>query len=450
MSAKLLENSFYGALADFPLLAGYLHEVRTGWLQVVVDKFNLNMPEFKETQSAIHFDTLESARFSPKALPSYMATTTAFAVGNSVAAVKLAKVHVMRLKGNSGVVIFASLAHGVVDAVGYSAFINRWAEISKHFAQGGNDQNVPLKTVNSHRYLIYRDLSPMLQTSDNLLKDVYLPSTLFSRIIAWIAPEKRARLLGSINSFVGTTNCCYYISKQSLDQLHSAVEQISKSAEQISYNDVLTALCGIVMAQSINQSQQSSRFWSQIARLFTQAKPDSPSARFDISMAVDIRPRIGKLASLNYVGNCMIKQVIPCKFNDLISQDESTIMDILAQLSTKVRAKTNASSPEYISQFIRTVDAEPDCFVRPLVCGTRYPMKLLTTNHTRVNYYSADFGWEIPEWVNPIEGSFPNFIGILPTYPSLDGYHIHVMASKQVHQGFKSSQIWSKYFECVH
>ncbi|KAJ2303580.1 hypothetical protein IWW55_002854, partial [Coemansia sp. RSA 2706] len=169
--------------------------------------------------------------------------------------------------------------------------------------------------------------------------------------------------------------------------------------------------------------------------------------RFDISMAVDIRPRLSELATRNYCGNGMVKQVVQCDFENLL---QPITLKMLAAMAGRVRQKTKASTADYISQFIHAVDAEQDCFVRPVVAGTRYPMKVLTTNHTRVNYYAIDFGWGIPVHVNPIEGSFPNFVGILPASPPLDGYHVHVMASKSVHSKFKSNSFWMSHFDFVH
>ncbi|KAJ2551463.1 hypothetical protein GGH95_005918, partial [Coemansia sp. RSA 1836] len=74
MPTELLHESFYLALLDFPLLVGRFKANGSGHAWVVVDKDNLNIPEFLESQSSMHFDDLQSAKFSWDALPKGAAT----------------------------------------------------------------------------------------------------------------------------------------------------------------------------------------------------------------------------------------------------------------------------------------------------------------------------------------------------------------------------------------
>ncbi|KAJ1718701.1 hypothetical protein LPJ61_006507, partial [Coemansia biformis] len=49
MPTSLLEESFVDLLHEYPLLSGALHENKRGRYTIVVDRDNLNLPEFKET-----------------------------------------------------------------------------------------------------------------------------------------------------------------------------------------------------------------------------------------------------------------------------------------------------------------------------------------------------------------------------------------------------------------
>ncbi|KAJ2880900.1 hypothetical protein IWW38_005877, partial [Coemansia aciculifera] len=74
MPTKQLRESFYLALLDFPPFVGYWEVDGSGRGRVVVNKDNLNLPEFRESHSSMHFNDLQSAKFSWNALPAGVAT----------------------------------------------------------------------------------------------------------------------------------------------------------------------------------------------------------------------------------------------------------------------------------------------------------------------------------------------------------------------------------------
>ncbi|KAJ1953527.1 hypothetical protein EC988_002942, partial [Linderina pennispora] len=69
MPSRKLEDAYYKTVLQFPLLAGYIKKKGSGMLQVVVDKSDLNLPGYRESQSDTHFSDIKSADFSPATWP---------------------------------------------------------------------------------------------------------------------------------------------------------------------------------------------------------------------------------------------------------------------------------------------------------------------------------------------------------------------------------------------
>ncbi|KAJ1909472.1 hypothetical protein LPJ71_003513, partial [Coemansia sp. S17] len=118
MPGDALQDSFYKTLLEFPLLAGHLYMGAEGRGSVVVDRNNLNLPEYRESTCDVHFDELKAANYNwdlfPKDLVSVCVVTTAGADG----VIKLANIHCARLRDNSGMLLFANMSHYVVDGIG--------------------------------------------------------------------------------------------------------------------------------------------------------------------------------------------------------------------------------------------------------------------------------------------------------------------------------------------
>ncbi|KAJ2541330.1 hypothetical protein EV175_006149, partial [Coemansia sp. RSA 1933] len=124
---------------------------------VEIDRDNLNMPVYTDTNWDLDFKQTRDAGFSPKLLPETFDNARGFTTASrfGIKSAKLGIFHVRRLKNHSGIVIFASTAHGIVDGYGFSAFVHRWAEISKLMHKSPT-QKVP-ERVFSHDRAIHND-----------------------------------------------------------------------------------------------------------------------------------------------------------------------------------------------------------------------------------------------------------------------------------------------------
>ncbi|KAJ2795162.1 hypothetical protein H4R20_005974, partial [Coemansia guatemalensis] len=93
MNTKLLKDSLFQVLQEFPHLAGVLQKDSPDALNVVVDPNALNIPEFKETHCDMHFDEAKLANYSQLMLPKGANTTDAYLRGGPGKADKLASIN---------------------------------------------------------------------------------------------------------------------------------------------------------------------------------------------------------------------------------------------------------------------------------------------------------------------------------------------------------------------
>ncbi|KAJ1728165.1 hypothetical protein LPJ61_004183 [Coemansia biformis] len=262
MPTELLHDSLYDTLSKFPVLVGRLRKGDNGFLSVAVDKYDLNMPEFKEIYCDTHYDELAEANFSTKCLPNWDSTSSAFATGRRVDEIKLASVQIVRLQDNSG---------------------------------------------------------------------------------------------------------------------------------RMSHNDLMVTLITVAMAQC----------------------------------------------------------AIPPLTNEFDELQQPVTLGLLGTVAKRVRHSVDAVTTEFVQQFADGVHSSRDCYLRPIVCGPKHPMKILTTNHTRLGYYENNFGFGAPAWVCPPEGLFPNFIVMLPAPPNKDGYNIFINAPTDILDRVKAHEYWSSMTEFV-
>ncbi|KAJ1955099.1 hypothetical protein GGI12_005641, partial [Dipsacomyces acuminosporus] len=104
MPFDVLKESFYKALEKFPIFAGYIRgEVKSN-LRVVVDRGNLNMPEYRESTSDVSYAELKAASFSWDKWPKTLKTSILSPLDYK-GRIKNVKVQVIRLKDNGGMVI---------------------------------------------------------------------------------------------------------------------------------------------------------------------------------------------------------------------------------------------------------------------------------------------------------------------------------------------------------
>ncbi|KAJ2255556.1 hypothetical protein GGI13_001558 [Coemansia sp. RSA 455] len=391
-------------LLDFPILVGHLEMDGSGHARIVVDRDNLNLPEYLESQSDVHFQDLHASKFSWDALPRGVATTGSVTRASADGTIKLANIHVVRLQDNSGLVLFINTTHAVFDGIGYCTFVNRWAEIAKWMRSGDTTSELPVF---------------------------------------------QGALIGSAVSLPHNKGHLFHISSHMLALLHSSIKEYVDCTERISDNDILTALVSMLVAQS--EAEQIT--WSShlgilnylasylIPSVFVQDRRE-----FATEIVIDMRPRLAGLRNAKYMGNAVFAG---CLTNSLESMTGGINACSLALVARRVRQLVSRIGAPYIGQLFDTLNNDPSHFMCPLAQDiTRIPA--VVSNQSRFELYKADFGSGIPAWVSPIEIQFPHYVAIIPVHPSIGGYGIHITMSKKAMANILCNKFWMNTVDLVY
>ncbi|KAJ2014969.1 hypothetical protein GGI14_004553 [Coemansia sp. S680] len=440
MPAEQLRESFYTALLDFPILVGHLETDGSGHAKVVVDPDNLNIPEFLESQSSVHFRDLQEAKFSWDALPSGVNTVGAVTSADSSGVIKAANVHVVRLQDNSGIILFISMAHYIADGVGYSTFVNRWAELCRWIRSASATSEKPACHYSFERSTIFDKLPEDRKALDGPTLELITTTGPLVRWLAWISPKSRATLISKHFSIMSLKGHVFHIPASRLASLRASVQGHLSSDTRISDNDILTALLAMTAAQSEAECRRDSASASYISSLVSYLFPSmyAPDTRFVTQVVVDMRPRLKGLSAANYTGNSVITRCLAYSMESLTSgiNEQS-----LAPIAKSVRQLVNGVDPQYIGQFVDTLHKDPLCFMYPAAYGPSKATMMLS-NQSRFPLYSADFGNGIPTWVSPIQTLFPKFSSIIPAHPLTGGHVVYICMAEQAMTKLLQNKFW--------
>ncbi|KAJ2704249.1 hypothetical protein FB645_003404 [Coemansia sp. IMI 203386] len=159
MKSDALRSSFFKTVQQVPMLAGHLQADSRGNISVVVDPENINLPEYKESNSDVHFDELEADGFSWRSWPKGINTAGPMTRANKEGVIKLANVHAIRLKQNSGFIFYISMVHYVVDGPAHADIVQRWCLNYQWMANQKTGNPKPLAPFSTDRNLLKQSLS---------------------------------------------------------------------------------------------------------------------------------------------------------------------------------------------------------------------------------------------------------------------------------------------------
>ncbi|KAJ2060952.1 hypothetical protein GGI17_003376 [Coemansia sp. S146] len=402
MPGDALRASFYKALLEFPVLAGYLHMGSEGRGLVVVDRGNLNLPEYRESTCDVHFDELKAANYHwdlfPKGLVSVCVVTTAGADG----VIKLANIHCARLRDNSGMLIFANMSHYVVDGIGYCAFMDRWAEYCRQVCCDDVGSVVEHRVFHFDRNIVQKALSLDRHPTSAAASDMFFVPRFAASALAWISPALRGRIMSVVASMGKPEAHMFHISKKRLEALRCSLSNHVPSDVHLSDNDLIASLASLAIVNGIQRAATSScgggilsRLMSVCSSIFGDlfAKTEGEHITFLIA---DIRHRLG-ICDSGYTGNCVIPQLI---VNSLQRMESPITPESHAHVASRVRAAVQEFDRPYISQFVETLNRCPSSFAQPLVYTINHPEKVFITNQSRFPLYKLDFGFGTPAWVD--------------------------------------------------
>ncbi|KAJ2753079.1 hypothetical protein GGI19_003380 [Coemansia pectinata] len=448
MSSEQLRDSFIMTLLDFPILVGHLEMDGSGHARVVVDKNNLNLPEYLESQSSVHFRDLQASKFSWDALPRGVATTGSVTTSNLDGTIKLANAHVVRLQDNSGLALFINTTHAVFDGIGYCTFVNRWAEISKWMRSGNTTNELPMFQGRFTRDTLAKHMPVERRALDGCTREMFTKSGLLSRWLAWISPRTRGALIGNAVSLPHNKGHLFHISPSMLALLHCSIEEYVDCTERVSDNDILTALVSMLVAQSEAEQTTWHSHLSSLASLASSLIPSifAQDRMFATEIVIDMRPRLAGLSAAKYTGNAVFAGCLTNTFENVTGGISARSLALVAR---RVRQLVSHVDAPYIAQLLDMLNSDPSRFMCPLAQDiTRMPA--VVSNQSRFEFYNADFGSGIPAWVSPIEIQFPHYVSIIPVHPLAGGYGIHITMSERAMANILRNKYWMNTVDLIY
>ncbi|KAJ2160355.1 hypothetical protein GGF46_002303 [Coemansia sp. RSA 552] len=451
MASGTMRVSFYRTLLDFPILAGSVRIDAQGHGFVDVDRGKLNMPEYLETQSQVHYSEVEAAGFRWGAIPEQVATVGTFPTCGDSIHIKLANVNIIRLRDNSGLVLFVSIPHYVMDGVGYCAFVNHWAETCKLIGAGTTETQLPRSSWRFNRSAIPNSLPESRTPLGRTMRDIYDSPSWAGSLLGLMLPETRGRLLTFINGIIGGEAHVFHISRASLDGLKAAVQQYVPCGQRVSDNDVLTSLINSVVAAAIHDLRVGSNTESGILEtMFRQAMSMlmGKHDEFLTMLVLDARPRLKGLAQAKYSGNCVT--CIPFKSPLAQIAQSELAPETFATMCGNVRAAVSSTDAPLLGELYDIQQRDSASYAHAMAGGLFYSEKLVLSNQSRFSLFQNDFGSGIPSWVSPIPFFYANFASVLPVHPAANGYNVYISTETGTMRQILKNQLWTTYTEFVY
>ncbi|KAI8326432.1 transferase family protein [Martensiomyces pterosporus] len=441
MPSEQLKTALYPALQVFPILAGHLKQTGDDCFSMVVDKDNLNMPEYLESTSDVHYNDIKSAGFDRRTWPSGVATTGATMAPNASGVIKTTNVHIVRLKNNSGLILFLSIIHCVADGFAYFAFLNHWAAVCKAIRSGTVETPKPVVEFTFDRSIVEQGLPTERKQLDPTTSSIFAQPNLLSKWLAWLSPKTRGRMLRCLVSLITTETHVFHIADNTLETLRSSACEFVPEGMRVSDNDVLVALLNKTYAQAQRSAKEKgsnivTRVLGSIGRATFGRLLDTEEHQVT-GIACDIRPRIGVIDK-NYIGCPQIASFVSSPLDDLLTP---TTAESLANIAFDVRRSVHNLDASYVATVIDTINSVPSFFARPLVYLIRHHV-IFTSNQTRLRMFEADFGDSNQEWVTIIQET-PDIFAIMPCPPPIKGVNVMMCIKASIFKGILANEFWT-------
>ncbi|KAJ1663386.1 hypothetical protein EV178_005037 [Coemansia sp. RSA 1646] len=426
----VLEASFYRALEEFPILTGHIKTGNDSRNFVVIDKNHLNLPVYTDSLCNVHFQTLKDADFDIKLLPVDYSSACKTPAPHGIIGrcMKLAEFHVLRMKDDSGMCIFASIAHTIFDGTGYDSFIKRWAEISKCIFAAQDQQDIrdieiPVQSFQHDRSILETSKHNGSDAIEPEIRDILNTSTAIARWVAWFSPELRGRIFKYLLSSPNIQNYYVRLSNLACEYLVQLVQPLAEpGVSHLSANDVITALATVLFSQALHKA----------GRL-------NGETVFLTNIMIDMRPRVKRLTNANYMGNAVL---INGTTNSLDLIMKGCSPQVLATVACSIRRIVDGIDERYCNQMGSLLNKNPSGCVDLAIQLTKASNEFMCTNHTRFGCYETDFGSGTPALVRPAFLTAENDFAIMPAHPDIGGYELAFTTVPEVAVFMMKSEYW--------
>ncbi|KAJ1662565.1 hypothetical protein IW140_005294 [Coemansia sp. RSA 1813] len=435
MSPEIIRSSFYQTLQEFPILAGHFKMGKDRQEYISVDRKKLNMPTYTDRNWDIDFKQIKDTGFNTNMLPETFHEASGFPIVSrfGTTGAKLGVFHVRRLKNFSGVVVFASIAHGAVDGHGYAAFMNRWAELSKLMHKNTTEKEVGLPTRTfSHDRSISRAYNPDdIDALDAFTLKAIANGSVITRFIAWLPADKRNLIFKATMPTEQLVCCSFHVPNRAIKALRESVQEYAPHGTRYSVNDVIAALMTMVIGQAMHKTSVENQ------NNFGNRNSDGDDTM--TAVTVNTRLRLNDPSAKDFVGNLSFARYI-LNHQALVQAD--TNPRNISAIAANIREGVSVIDEKYIGQFNRLINSEPDMFVRVGTSYLNFKNRLVVSNVTKSGYYEADFGAGIPCLVRPTYRTIMNTIFIMLGHPDVGGYDLVMTLKKDVAKMVSQNEKW--------
>ncbi|KAJ1860234.1 hypothetical protein LPJ73_001467 [Coemansia sp. RSA 2703] len=436
MQSETLRNSFFMTMQQVPMFAGRIKTEGRGRVSIFVDKDNINMPDYRESSSDVHFDDLKAAGYSWSSWPQGVNTAGPMTEAGEDGEIKLINVHVIRLKNNSGVMIYVSMVHYAVDGPAHMEVVLRWCQ-NFRLAEEGRSANISdLPPFVTDRSLIHSSLSSERAPVDEETEKTFTGFSLIAEWLAWISPKLRGRIISTIVDGNSKETHIFHISAASFKRLRDTVSEHIPDGFKFSDNDLVLALATKTMVQA--QQVVEDRAQGILKRIQSTIFSQDSSKILPLAVIFEVREHLG-LSEKQYAGNVLIPKIVLADLAELKTQ---TSAESLARAVVSYEPTTRTMSPAYIASHVEMVTSRPSSFTRPISRFVGHKTAMTFVYDVMPNMYEADFGHGRPEWVSPIQPFRANAVLLLTHKDPTDGIDVFMTAYPDTMKVILKNEFW--------
>ncbi|KAJ2005201.1 hypothetical protein H4R26_002088 [Coemansia thaxteri] len=447
MPSAVLQASLYTALKDFPLLLGHIKDGPGGLAKIVVDKHGLNLPEFVESESSIHYQSLKEAQFKWSTWPKGVATVGPTTAPNKHGAIKLLNVHIVRLHEDSGLILFCNIPHYILDGFGYYAFLSHWAAICRTFCRQEpplTEQHCqPLYTFD--RAIVDEGLQGQRCPLERPVIDMFTGSRITAKLLTLLSYSARTRLVSMcVNIDFGHAHL-FRVSRESLAELRDQAKARIASSADISTYAVLAAFMCTSVCRAQNRSAREQIFFVRaahaaagaISSLFGTGQP-----QYTLVNMVHVHESLNLGSGRCYIGNPVILQPIRIPL-DILSLDAGE--ESLAKVASQATLALGGITAPLVGEFVDFLNANPNAYARYAAYMAAATNVLTIIDERGYHTQSVDFGHGGPTWVSGIPWHIPNFVAFFASPARPGDVDVYVSHSPRVADALAKDAFFAKY-----
>ncbi|KAJ2108700.1 hypothetical protein IW146_006709 [Coemansia sp. RSA 922] len=450
MPSNILQASLYTALKEFPLLLGHIRDGPGGLAKVAIDKHDLNMPEFVESESSIHYQSLKDGQFEWSTWPRGVATVGPMTTPNKHGTIKLLNVHVVRLRDNSGLILFCNIPHFILDGFGYYAFLNHWASLCKASICPESTSEAGRTSYVFDRAFVKDRLQDQRRPLEKQVVDILTTSSLASMALNLLSFPSQLRLV-SLGVSVDRGQAHFFrITRESLDELRDlASARTSGDSADISTYALLAAVVGTAICRA--QSTADARRGALIKAALATAAAISNMfgmrpAQFTLVNMVHAHHCLELEPDCCYIGNPVILHPIqaPSKHIALAAGEES-----LAEVAAQVSLAVSSIDAALVGEFVDVLGANPSAYVRYAVHMGTTANILTVIDERSYNTQGVDFGDGGPAWVSGIPWHVPNFVAFFRSPSKPGDVDVYVSLRPRIGEALIQDTFFAKYAQLL-